>query len=50
MRMSIGYLEPLVIIIFIFGVSFVHANLCMHILASIFQDSGNHFRLLDFQF
>ena len=26
MRMSIGYLEPLVI--FIFGVTFVHANLC----------------------
>ena len=26
MRMSIGYLEPLVF--FIFGVTFVHANLC----------------------
>ena len=39
MRMSIGYLEPLVI----FGVTFVHANLCMHILALIFQDGGNPF-------
>ena len=33
-RMSKGYLQPLVI--FIFGVTFVHANLCTHILASIF--------------
>ena len=41
MRMSIVYLEPLVI--FIFGATFVHANLCMHILASIFQDGGNPF-------
>ena len=28
---------------FFFGVTFVHANLCMHILASIFQDGGNPF-------
>ena len=40
-RMSKGYLQPLVIIIFIFGVTFVHANLCMHILASTCQDGGN---------
>ena len=26
-----------------FGVKFVHANLCMHILASIFQDGGKPF-------
>ena len=39
MRMSIGYLEPLVFL----GVTFVHANLCMHILASIFQDGSNPF-------
>ena len=26
-----------------FGVTFVHANLCMHILASIIQDGGNPF-------
>ena len=45
--MSKGYLQPLVILIlifiFIFGVSFVHANLCMDILALIFQDGGNPF-------
>ena len=51
MRMSIGYLEPLVIIIiififFIFGVTFVHANLCMHILASTCQDGGNPFPVI----
>ena len=28
MRMSIGYLEPLVFLLFFFGVTFVHANLC----------------------
>ena len=28
---------------FIFGVTFVHANLCMHILASTCQDGGNPF-------
>ena len=28
---------------FIFGVTFVHANLCMHILASIIQDGGKSF-------
>ena len=33
---------------FIFGVTFVHANLCMHILASTCQDGGL-FRLLDFR-
>ena len=44
MRMSIGYLEPLVI--FIFGVTFVHANLCMHILASTCQDGGNPFPVI----
>ena len=27
--------------LFFFGVTFVHANLCMHILASIIQDGGN---------
>ena len=32
-RMSKGYLQPLVF----FGVIFVHANLCMHILASTIQ-------------
>ena len=54
-RMSKGYLEPLVIIIFIififfiFGVTFVHANLCMHILASTFKMAAIHFRLLDFR-
>ena len=37
MRMSIGCLEPLVF----FGVTFVHANLCVHILALTFQDGGN---------
>ena len=26
-----------------FRVTFVHANLCMHILASTFQDGGNPF-------
>ena len=48
MRMSIGYLEPLVIIIiiFIFGVTFVHANLCHHILASTCQDGGNPFPVI----
>ena len=51
MRMSIGYLEPLVIIIiififFIFGVTFVHANLCLHILASTCQDGGNPFPVI----
>ena len=49
MRMSIGYLEPLVIIIlifFIFGVTFVHANLCMHILASTCRDGGNPFPVI----
>ena len=40
-RMSKGYLQPLVF--FIFGVTFVHANLCMHILASIIQDGGKSF-------
>ena len=40
-RMSKGYLQPLVF--FIFGVTFVHANLCMHILASTCQDGGNPF-------
>ena len=44
MRMSIGYLEPLVF--FIFGVTFVHANLCMHILASTYQDGGNPFPVI----
>ena len=51
MRMSMGYLEPLVIIIiiiifFIFGVTFVHANLCMHVLASTCQDGGNPFPVI----
>ena len=40
MRTSIGYLEPLV---FFFGVTFVHANLCTHMLALIIQDGGNPF-------
>ena len=44
MRMSKGYLEPLVI--FIFGVTFVHANLCTHILASTCQDVGNPFPVI----
>ena len=39
-RMSKGYLQPLV---FFFGVTFVHANVCMHILASSFQDGDNLF-------
>ena len=47
MHMSIGYLEPLVIIFFffffLFGVTFVHANLCRHILASTCQDGDNPF-------
>ena len=44
MCMSVGYLEPLVIFLFLFfGVTFVHANLCMYILASTFQDGGNPF-------
>ena len=38
-HMSKGCLQPLVI----FGVIFVYANLCMHILALIFQDGGNPF-------
>ena len=42
MRMSISYLEPLVN----FGVTFVHANLCMHILASTCQDGGNPFPII----
>ena len=44
-RMSKGYLQPLVIFIFIlfFGVTFVHANLCMRILAAMFQDGGTPF-------
>ena len=49
MRMSISYLEPLVIIIFIFfifGVTFVHANLCMHILAFFSEDGGNPFAVI----
>ena len=29
--------------LFFFGVTFVHANLCMHILASIIQDGGKSF-------
>ena len=29
--------------IYFFGVIFMHVNLCMHILASIFQDGGNQF-------
>ena len=46
-RMSKGYLQPLVIIIFfIFGITFVHANLCMHILASTRQDGGNPFPVI----
>ena len=43
-RMSKGYLQPLVI--FIFGVTFVHANLCVHILASTCQDGGNPFPVI----
>ena len=44
MRMSIGYLEPIFIFIFFFfGVIFMHVNLCMHILASIFEDCGHQF-------
>ena len=43
-RMSKGYLQPLVF--FIFGVTFVHANLCMHILASTCQDGGNPFPVI----
>ena len=31
---------------FIFGVTFVHANLCMHILASTCQDGGNPFLVI----
>ena len=30
-------------LLFFFGVTFVHANLCKHILPSIFQDGGNPF-------
>ena len=48
-RMSKGYLQPLVFIIiifFIFGVTFVQANLCMHILASPCQDGGNPFPVI----
>ena len=44
MRMSIGYL--FIIVFFIFGVIFVHANLCMHILASTCQDGGNPFPVI----
>ena len=44
-RMSKGYLQPLVIF-FIFGVTFVHANLCLHILASTCQDGGNTFPVI----
>ena len=39
---SKGYLQPLVI----FGVTFMHANLCMHILASTCQDGGNPFPVI----
>ena len=42
-RMSKGYLQPLVFLLFFFGVTFVHANLCTHMLASIIQDGGNPF-------
>ena len=31
---------------FIFGVTFVHANLCLHILASTCQDDGNPFPVI----
>ena len=41
-----GYLEPLVIIIFIIGATFVHANLCMHILTSTCQVGGNPFPVI----
>ena len=47
-RMSKGYLQPLVI--FIFGVTFVHANLCMHILASTCQDGANPFPVIRLPF
>ena len=33
-------------IIFIFAVTFVHANLCLHILASTCQDGGNPFPVI----
>ena len=33
-------------LLFIFGVTFVHANLCMHILASTRQDDGNPFPVI----
>ena len=49
MRMSIGYVKPLVFIIiifFIFGVTFVHANLYMYILASTCEDGGNPFPVI----
>ena len=32
--------------VFLFPVTFVHANLCMHMLASTFQDSGNPFLVI----
>ena len=34
--------------LFFFGVTFVHANLFMHILASTFQDGGNPFPVTRF--
>ena len=36
----------IIIFFFIFGVTFVHANLCMHILASTCQDGGNPFPVI----
>ena len=39
---GVGYGYFLELPIF-FGVTFVHANVCMHILALIFQDGGNPF-------
>ena len=37
------------VFLFFFFVSHAHANLCMHILVSIFQDGKIHFRLPDFR-
>ena len=33
----------IIFLLFFSGITFVHANLCMHILVLIFQDGGNPF-------
>ena len=49
MRMSIGYLEPLVLVLFLFfRVTFVHANLCQ--LANFYNYTENELQIKHFFF